>query len=304
MEELWWEKYRPQKIKDIVLPGRIRKIFTSAIDTKTIPNFLLVGSAGCGKTTVARALCNEINAEYLFINGSDERNIDTLRGKIRNFASKTSFEGKPKIVIIDESDYLNAQSTQPALRAFIEEFHDNCRFILTGNFKNKIIEPLQSRCTVVEFTFSHKEELDMMETFIKKVAIPILKLENVEYDQNKLFELILDKAPDWRQILLVLQSGNFEDHHDKLLLKELVNALKKKDYTMIRKAIAELHDIDTPSLLTNLYKETEKQLHPECIPEIIITMNEYQFKDSFVADRELNKMACMAQLLGEMKWKD
>src|SRR6056300_1277999 len=201
---LWVEKYRPRKVADTILPDSLKQTFQRLVDSGEMQNMLFTGTAGLGKTTVAKALCNELGLDYIIINGSEEGNIDTLRGKIKQFASSVSLQGGYKVIILDEADYLNPQSTQPALRGFIEEFSNNCRFILTCNFKNRIIEPLHSRCSTYEFNTSKKNVAVLASQFMKRVET-ILAAENIEYEKNVLAELIIKHLPDWRRVLNELQ---------------------------------------------------------------------------------------------------
>lgn len=307
---LWVEKYRPQTIDECVLPDSLKKTFHQYISSGELPNFLFSGSAGVGKTTVAKALCNEIGAEYLFINGSEESGIDVLRTKIKSFASSVSLTDAKKVVILDEADYLNPNSTQPALRGFIEEFSNNCRFIFTCNFKNRIIEPLHSRCAVVEFKIDNADKPKIMSNFFRR-ATDILTKEGVDYDQKVVAELIARHFPDYRRMLNELQRYSVSGKIDTGILvnmsdenyKVLVNFLKEKDYTGTRKWVASNGDIETSTLFRHLYDRAVEFLNPNSIPELVLILAKYQYQDAFVADHELNTMAAMTEIMTECKFK-
>ena len=307
---LWVEKYRPQKIDDCVLPESLKKTFRQYIDTGELPNFLFSGSAGVGKTTVAKALCNEIGAEYLFINGSEESGIDVLRTKIKSFASSVSLTDAKKVVILDEADYLNPNSTQPALRGFIEEFSNNCRFIFTCNFKNRIIEPLHSRCAVVEFRIDNSDKPKIMSQFFRR-ATDILTKEGVDYDQKVVAELIALHFPDYRRMLNELQRYSVSGKIDTGILvnmseenyKVLVDFLKNKKFNDVRKWVASNGDIETSTLFRNLYDRAFDYLDPNSVPELVLTLAKYQYQDAFVADHELNTMAAMTEIMTSCRFK-
>lgn len=307
---LWVEKYRPQKIEECVLPDSLKKVFNDYIKQGELPNFLFCGTAGVGKTTVAKALCNEIGAEYLFINGSEESGIDVLRTKIKSFASSVSLTDAKKVVILDEADYLNANSTQPALRGFIEEFANNCRFIFTCNFKNRIIEPLHSRCSVIDFKIDNKEKAKVATNFFKRV-VDILKNEEIEFDQKVVAELVSKHFPDYRRVLNELQrystSGNIDSgvlvNLSEESYKELIGYLKSKDFTSTRKWIAKNSDTDTVSLFKVLYDSSTEHLELNSIPQLVLILADYQYKAAFVADHELNAMAAMTEIMTTCKFK-
>ena len=307
---LWVEKYRPQTIDECVLPESLKKTFRQYIDAGELPNFLFAGSAGVGKTTVAKALCNEIGAEYLFINGSGESGIDVLRTKIKSFASSVSLTDAKKVVILDEADYLNANSTQPALRGFIEEFSNNCRFIFTCNFKNRIIEPLHSRCAVIEFRIDNADKPKIMSNFFRRVS-DILTKEGVDFDQKVVAELIARHFPDYRRVLNELQRYSVSGKIDSGLLvnlseenyKSLVDMLKVKKFTDVRKWIALNGDIETSTLFRQLYDKAFDYLDPNSVPEMVLILAKYQYQDAFVADHELNTMAAMTELMTACKFK-
>jgi len=308
---LWVEKYRPQKIDDCVLPQALKDTFKQYITQGELPSFLFSGTAGVGKTTVAKALCNEIGAEYILVNGSDEgRSIDVLRTTIKGFASTVSLTDAKKVVIVDEADYMNAQSVQPALRSFIEEFSGNCRFIFTCNFKNRIIEPLHSRCAVIEFKIDSKDKQEIAATFFKR-AVQILKQENIEFDPKVVAELITKHFPDYRRILNELQRYSVSGKIDSGILlnmseesfKDLVKLLKDKNFTEVRKWVAKQTDADTTSLFRELYDTASNNMDPNSIPQLVLTLADYQYKAAFVADHELNIMAALTEIMANCKFK-
>jgi len=307
---LWVEKYRPQKIDDCVLPESLKKTFREYITQGELPNFLFCGTAGVGKTTVAKALCNEIGAEYLMINGSEESGIDTLRTKIKGFASTISLTDAKKVVILDEADYLQANSTQPALRPFIEEFANNCRFILTCNFKNRIIEPIHSRCSVIEFKIDNKEKQEIAATFFKR-ATAILKQEGVEFDQKVVVELVMKHFPDYRRILNELQRYSVSGKIDSGILvnmsqesfKDLIKLMKDKNFTEVRKWVAKNSDSDTVALFRELYDSANNTIEANSIPQMVLVLADYQYKAAFVADHELNIMAALTEIMAQCKFK-
>ena len=305
---LWCEKFRPKTISETILPDDLKQTFQQFVDQENIPNLLLTGGPGIGKTTVARAMCEQLNVDYIVINGSMNGNIDTLRTEIKDFASTISFTGGRKYVILDEADYLNPQSTQPALRNFMEEFSKNCGFILTCNFKNRIIDPLHSRCSVVEFKIGSKDKASMASQMYKRVKT-ILSDESVTYDQKALAELITLYFPDFRRIINELQrygaTGSIDAgvlaHHSSNI-KELIQALKQKKFTEMRKWIANHKDVDTAQLYRQLYDSATEYVEPQSIPQLVVTLADYQYKAAFVADHEINNVACMTALMVEVDW--
>jgi DNA polymerase III delta prime subunit len=307
---LWVEKYRPQKIDECVLPQALKDTFRQYVEQGELPNFLFTGSAGVGKTTIAKALCNEIGAEYMMINGSEESGIDTLRTKIKGFASTISLTDAKKVVILDEADYLNANSTQPALRGFIEEFANNCRFILTCNFKNRIIEPIHSRCSVIEFKIDSKDKQEIAATFFKR-AVTILKKEQIEFDPKVVAELITKHFPDYRRILNELQRYSVSGKIDSGILvnmseesfKGLIKLLKEKDFTEVRKWVSKNSDSDTTSLFRELYDSAATTIEPNSVPQLVLILADYQYKAAFVADHELNIMAALTEIMAQCKFK-
>jgi len=305
---LWVEKYRPKTISDTILPDELKQTFQQFVDQDNIPNLLLSGGPGVGKTTIARAMCEQLNVDYIVINGSMNGNIDTLRTEIKDFASTISFTGSRKYVILDEADYLNPQSTQPALRNFMEEYSKNCGFILTCNFKNRIIDPLHSRCSVIEFKINGKDKASMASQLFKRVKA-ILSDENVSYDQKTLAELITLYFPDFRRVINELQrysatgsidSGILANHSSNI--QDLVGILKSKKFVDMRKWIADHKDMDTAQLYRQLYDNASQYVKPQSIPQLVVTLADYQYKAAFVADHEINNVACMTELMMEVDW--
>ena len=307
---LWVEKYRPRTIDECILPTETKKIFQDFVNNQEIPNLLLCGTAGVGKTTVAKALCNELDADFVMINGSEERNIDTLRVKIKQFASTVSLGGGPKIVILDEADYLNPQSTQPALRGFIEEFHSNCRFILTCNFKNRIIEPLHSRFSNIEFRINPKDKGKLATKLFERATF-ILKEQNVDYEEKVLAELIKKYFPDFRKVINELQRYSVSGSIDAGILvnisnenlKTLMAHLKSKEFSNMRKWVINNLDNDPVRIFRSIYDNLYETLQPETIPHAVLILADYQYKSAFVADQEINFVACLTELMSQVKFK-
>lgn len=308
---IWVEKYRPSTIDECILPEHIKNTFKDYIKKGQLPTFLLDGTAGVGKTTIAKALCNEVGAEYLFINGSDEgRSIDILRTTVRGFASSVSLYDQPKIVIIDEADYMNAQSVQPALRGMIEEYSANCRFIFTCNFKNRIIEPLRSRCTLVDFRLDNKDKAEMAKQFFKRTT-QILKLENIEFDAKVVAEIITKYFPDYRKVLSELQRYSVSGKIDSGILvnlseesyKELFRLMKDKDWKNTRSWVAKNSDVETSTLFRQFYDNAVNLLEPQSIPGMVIVLGDYDYKSAFVADKEINIMCAMTEIMTNCKFK-
>jgi len=308
---LWVEKYRPKTIDECILPESLRKTFKEFIQSGELPNFLFCGTAGTGKTTAAKALCNEVGAEFIMINGSDEgRSIDTLRTTIKGFASTVSLTESKKVVIIDEADYMNADSIQPALRGFIEEFSNNCRFIFTCNFKKRIIEPLHSRCAVVEFKIDSSEKQEIATKFFKRVAT-ILDTEGVDYDKGVVAELIMKHFPDYRRILNELQRYSVSGKIDAAVLssvseqtyKDLVLNLKGKNFNEVRKWVAKNSDMETTVLFNELYETSTEYMELQSIPQLVVILADYQYKSAFVANQELNIMAALTEVMTSCKFK-
>jgi len=308
---LWVEKYRPKTVADTVLPADLKATFQQFVDNKNVPNLLLTGSAGVGKTTIAKAMLEEIGSDYIVINGSDEgRLIDTLRTKIKNFASSMSLAGGRKYVILDEADYLNAETVQPALRNFMEEYSSNCGFILTCNFVNKIIAPLHSRCSVVEFKIGNKDKPKMASEFFHRVCM-ILDFENIEYEEKVIAEVITKHFPDNRRILNELQRYSATGKIDTGILvntsdanfKTLMDALKNKEFSVARKWVGQNIDGDVAPFFRKLYDTMYDHAEPSSIPQIVVTLADYQHKAAFSADQEINTMALLANLMVDTEWK-
>ena len=307
-EFLFVEKYRPQTINDCVLPKDLKETFQKIVEKGELPNMMFTGSAGVGKTTVARALCNELDIDYMIINGSEDGNIDTLRGKIKQFASTVSLHGGQKVVILDEADYLNPQSTQPALRGFIEEFSSNCRFILTCNFKNRIIDPLHSRCSIYEFNLGNKAK--MAEQFMARLQF-ILTSEGIIFDNAVIAELIMKYIPDWRRVINECQRYGMSGHIDTGILvtlseasiSNLMNDLKAKNFKKMRKWVTDNIDVESTKLFRMVYDNMASYVQPQSIPQLVLILADYSYKDSFVADHELNVVACMTEIMSQIKFK-
>ena len=306
---LWVERYRPKRISETILPDDIKSTFQKFVDDGNIPNLLLTGSAGVGKTTVAKAMLEEVGADYIIINGSMNGNIDTLRNDIKNFASTVSLNGERKVVILDEADYLNPQSTQPALRGFIEEFSKNCSFILTCNFKNRIIAPLHSRCSVIDFRIENGEKPKLAGQFFKRVK-SILADENVSANDKVVAELINRHFPDNRRILNELQrygaSGTIDEGilsaSSDASMKELMQQLKEKNFKEVRKWVAFNIDNDPVQIFRSLYDSASTYVSPRSIPQLVVTLADYQYKSAFVADQEINLVACLTELMVECEF--
>lgn len=305
---LWVEKYRPKHISDCILPDQLQNTFSKIVANGEIPNMLFTGTAGLGKTTVAKAICNELDLDYIIINGSEEGNIDTLRGKIKQFASSVSLSGGYKVVILDEADYLNPQSTQPALRGFIEEFSDNCRFILTCNFKNRIIEPLHSRCGVYEFNTSKKDMVPLAEKFLARLEY-ILTTEGVTYNKKVLIELIMKYAPDWRRIINECQRNSISGTLNVDVINttsnydDLFSFLKTKDFKKMRSWVANNIDTDASAIFRSLYDRMYDKIDSGSIPQLVLILADYQYKNAFVADHELNVVACLTEVMANVNFK-
>ena len=308
-EYLWVEKYRPKTIGDTILPDKLKQTFQKIVDGGELPNMLFTGTAGLGKTTVARALCNSLNCDYILVNGSEEGNIDTLRTKIKQFASSVSLSGDYKVVILDEADYLNPQSTQPALRGFIEEFSNNCRFILTCNFKNRIIEPLHSRCGVYEFNTSKKDLAPLASQFMKHCQ-RILEDEGVGYEQMAIADLIMKFAPDWRRVLNELQRYSINGKIDGGVLNivsdknydDLFSYLKNKDFKKMRSWVVSNIDTDASAIFRAIYDRMSTKVAPQSIPQLVLILGDYQYKNAFVADHELNVVACLTEVMSDVQF--
>lgn len=309
-EFLWVEKYRPKTVEECILPENLKKTFQEFVNQKNVPNLLLSGSAGCGKTTVAKAMLEQLGCDYIVINGSMNGNIDTLRTEIKNYASAVSFSGGRKYVILDEADYLNPNSTQPALRNFMEEFSGNCGFIMTCNFKNRIIDPLHSRCSVIDFKIKKTDLPGLASQFLKR-ACNILDIENIQYDKKVVAALITKHYPDWRRVLNELQRYSVTGKIDEGILvqfsetnfKALLDNMKKGDFPAVRKWVGENSDTDTDVLFKNLYDNAYDVVVPTSIPDLILILSKYQYQAAFVANPEINIAACMLEIMSTCTFK-
>ena len=307
---LWVEKYRPKKIVDTILPLELKKSFQTFVDQKNIPNLILSGGAGVGKTTVARAMLEELGCDYIVINGSMNGNIDTLRNEIANFASAVSLIGTRKYVILDEADYLNANSTQPALRNFMEEFSRNCGFILTCNYKNRIIGPLHSRCSVIDFDIPKDSKPKLAGQFFKRV-VDILKKENVKFEEAVVAEVIKKHFPDWRRVINELQrysatgaidSGILTSFKD-MNVRDLFAAMKARNYDDVRRWVHDNSDQDQNAVFQSVFDSAEDYVEKKSIPELIVIIADYQYKASFVANHEINLLAFLVETMMRVEFK-
>ena len=307
---LWVEKYRPKTIEECVLPDALKQTLSEFISKGDIPNLILSGGPGVGKTTAAKAMLDELGLTYMFVNGSEESGIDVLRTKIKNFASTVSLHGGRKYLILDEADYLNPQSTQPALRGFIEEFHKNCGFILTCNYKNRLIPPLHSRCSVVDFTVPKSEKKELAEQFFRRV-MNVLVIEEVKFEPKAVAEVINKFFPDWRRVLNELQRYSVSGKIDAGILvdisevniKELMQSMKQKEFTNVRKWIVNNIDNDPTRLFRRLYDNLYDYMDGSSIPHVVVILGEYQYKAAFVADQEINMLACLTEIMSRGKFK-
>ena len=311
-EFLYVEKYRPQKIDDTILPDNLKQTFKDFVSQGEIPNLMLCGSAGVGKTTIAKALCNELGADFIVINGSDEgRLIDTLRTKIKNFASTVSLSSSAKVVILDEADYISADSVQPALRTFIEEFSSNCRFIFTCNYKNRIIPPLHSRTTVIDFNIKSSDKPVLAQQMLSRCK-NICEIEKIEADERVLAELIMKFFPDFRRCLNEIQRYGVSGVIDTGLLSTLseekltplINMIKDKNWSGMRKWVGENSDNDFNTLYRKVFNALEVKLEPSSIPAAVLVIADYQYKSAFAMDSEINFTACLTEIMSECKFKN
>jgi DNA polymerase III delta prime subunit len=306
---LWVEKYRPKTISECILPEALKSTFQEYVNKKEIPNLLLSGTAGVGKTTVAKALCNEVGCDYIVINGSDDSGIDVLRNKIKNYASSVSLMGGRKVVIIDEADYLNTNSTQPAFRGVIEEYASNCSFIFTCNFKNRIMDAIHSRCTVIDFKLNGSKA-KMATAFFKRVEL-ILNAEKITYDKEVVAAIITKHFPDNRRILNELQRYSASGSIDKgvlasvsdVQLGDLVKSLKGKDFSSARKWVTNNLDNDPTKIYRKLYDGLYELLKPDSVPQMVLILAKYQYQAAFVADHEINMIACLTELMADCEFK-
>ena len=305
---LWTEKYRPRTVEDCSLPERLKAVFQEYVNQKEMPNLLLAGGAGVGKTTIAKAMCNEIGCDYMVINGSDENGVDTIRVKIKNYASAISLSGGRKVIILDEADYLTPNA-QAILRNAIEEFAANCSFIFTCNYKNKIIDPLHSRCAVIEFNLKNGEKAQMASAFFKRIT-HILNTEKVEFDEKVIAEVVKKHFPDFRRVINELQRYSKLGKIDVGILSQIgdisitqiVKHLKEKDFTSVRKWAAST-DIDNTTFFRKLYDALYDIVKPQSIPQAVLILADYQYKQAFVADHEINLVACLTEIMASVEFK-
>jgi DNA polymerase III delta prime subunit len=302
---LWVEKFRPASIDECVLPVEIKKVFQNIVDTGEVPNLLLTGTSGIGKTTVAKALCNQLGCDWLMINGSNEgRMIDTLRTTITNYASTVSFSGGKKIIIIDEADYMNKDSVQPAMRGLIEEFSNNCRFFFTCNYKNKILPSLHSRCSVIDFKINREDKPELAKKF-SEIAMKLLDSENIKYKPDVVAKLVVRYFPDFRRVLNELQNNAVSGKIDASILEassnenfnQLIGFLKEKDFTQMRKWVAQNIDNDHVGLYRQVYDSMFSNIKKQSVPDAVLIIADYSYKSAFVADQEINMVACLTELM-------
>ena len=306
---LWCEKYRPSTIDECILPEAQKNTFKDFVKRGEIPNMLLCGTAGVGKTTVARALCEEMGCDYIIINSSLESGIDTLRTKIQQFCSSVSFSGGTKVVILDEFDHANPNSFQPAFRAFLEEFSNNARFILTCNYKNRIIEPIHSRCTVFEFSIDKADRPSIAGKFMKRIKT-ILETESIEYDEKVVAALLMKHFPDYRRVINELQRYSSSGVIDagilssvqEINIKNLMKTLKDKDFKGMRKWVVENTNNESNVVFRKIYDSCSEYVKPQSIPNLVLLLADYQYKSSFSADQEINLVACLTEIMATLEF--
>ena len=310
-EFLWVEKYRPSKVIDCVLPSDLEETFSEYVDKNSVPNLILTGGPGTGKTTAAKALCEETSTDYLMVNGSDEgRSIDTVRTTLTQFCSSVSMTGNRKAIIMDEADYMNPDSVQPALRGFIEKFGNNVSFLFTCNYRNRIIDPIHSRCAVLDFIIPNNEKPKIAERYLDRCE-KILDGEGIVYDKKVLIELIMKYFPDFRRVLNELQRYSVSGEIDtgilssinEVNLNELVGGLRGKKFSEVRKWANQNIDQDTTKIFRKFYDNLNGQLKPQSIPQAVLIIADYQYKSAFVADQEINLVACLTEIMVECEFK-
>lgn len=308
MSDLWVEKYRPLTVDDCILSDEMKDTFKNFIKNKAIPNLMLTGSAGIGKTTIAKAICSEIGADYVMINASDERGIDTIRNKVKQFASTVSLTNQTKVIILDESDSMTPDA-QKAIRGVFEEFYKNCRFILTCNFKNKLIEPIHSRCSVIDFAISKKNKPILAMKLLERVEY-ILSMENVEYSKDVVVQLIMKYFPDFRRLLNEIQRYSVSGSIDSGILAttnlnvtELVGFLSGKEFTNVRKWVVDNLDNESDAVYRSIYDSLYDSLEPASIPEAVVIIADYQYKSAFVSDIEINLLAALTEIMLRCSFK-
>lgn len=308
-EFLWCEKYRPKSVADCILPDRIKSVFQSYVESGSIPNLMLTGSAGVGKTTVAMAMCEQIGLNHLFINSSEERGIDTLRTKIKGYASTISLTGGRKVIILDEADYLTPEA-QAGLRGTIEEFSDNCTFIFTCNFKSRLIDALHSRCSVIDFSLKPDEKPRMASQLMSRLSV-VLGKEGVEYDKQVLIKIIEKFFPDYRRTLNELQrysnsgsldAGIISQVSDVRKINDLVGYLKNQDFSEMRKWVVANSDIEPARIYRKIYDSLYEYFKPDSIPQAVVILSKYQYQSAFVADQEINLVACLTEIMVDCEY--
>jgi DNA polymerase III delta prime subunit len=308
-EYLWVEKFRPKTVSDCILPDRIKKVFQSYVDTANIPNLMLTGSAGVGKTTVAMAMCEEIGLNYMFINSSEERGIDMLRTKIRGYASTISLTGGRKVIILDEADYLTPDA-QAALRGAVEEYSENCSFIFTCNFKSRLLDALHSRCSVIDFSLKADEKPRMASQLFQRLST-ILINQKVEYDKQVLIKIVEKFFPDYRRTLNELQryssggsidAGTLAQISDVRKIADLVGYLKEGNFAEMRKWVVTNSDIEPSRIYRKVYDSLYEYFKPASIPQAVVILARYQYQSAFVADQEINLVACLTEIMVDCEY--
>lgn len=307
-EILWCEIYRPKTVEECILPASIKNTFQEYVNQKKIPNLMLAGSGGTGKTSISRALCEEIGCDYIIINGSDENGIDVLRNKITNYATSVSLSGGRKVIILDEAEYITP-NTQAALRNSLEAFSNNCSFIFTCNFKNKLIDPLHSRCAVIDFKLTKADKQKLLPQFFKRVC-SILDKEKVEYNKEVVAQIVAKYYPDNRRVLNELQRYSVSGSIDVGILTNITDSnivsltkfLKEKNFKEVRKWLSENEDLDSVSLFRRLFDNMYEIVKPNSIPHLVLLLGKYQYQDAFVADKQINTLALLTEMMVELEF--